>query len=97
MVSANSYFRASVFSLGMFIAVFLRLFPEYRAVGDPRRIVLLLSILCVTSVVSTLLVGTFSGWGAKPWSWIGIGFASLGCWLAVGYAMLLLQKTFAGR
>ncbi len=97
MILTNSYFRSLVFSLGMFITVFLRLSPEYRAAGDPRRTVLLLSILCVASIVSTLLVGTFAGRGEKPWPWIGIGFASLGCWLALGYAMLLLQKSFAGR
>jgi hypothetical protein len=96
MMLSNSYFRALVFSVGMFVAVFWRLFPETRSAGDPRR-VLLLSILGVASIVSTLLVGTFSRRGEKPWPWLTTGFASLGCWLAVAYAMLLLSKTFAGR
>src|SRR5947207_2680989 len=97
MILSNSYFRALVFSLGMFVAVFWRLLPENRNAGDPRRIVLLLSFLGVASIVSTLLVGTFSRRGEKPWPWLTTGFASLGCWLAVAYAMLLLQKAFSGR
>ncbi len=80
--------------MGMAIAVFWRLFPENA--GDPRRIVLLLSLVGVAGLVSTLLVGTFSGRGGKPWSWLATGFASLGCWLLVMVAMLVLQKTFIG-
>ena len=81
----------------MFIAMFLRLFPDYRADSDPRRVMLLISILCVSSIVSALIVGVFAGRGAKPWPWINVGFASLGCWLAVAYVMLLLQKSLIGR
>ena len=95
MALTTSYFRALVFSLGMSLAVFWRLLPEYR--GDPHRIALLLSILGVAGLVSTLLVGTLSKRGKKPWPWVVTGFASLGCWIAVAYAMLLIQKTFAGR
>jgi hypothetical protein len=97
MILSNSYFRALVFSLGMFAAVFLRLFPENQAPGDPRRTRLLLLILAVASTVSTLLVGTFAKRGEKPWPWLTTGFASLGCWIVVAYAMLLAQKAFLVR
>ena len=95
MVLSNPYFRALVFSIGMSVAVFWRLFPENA--GDSRRVALLLSILGVAGAVSTLLVGTFSRRSDKPWPWVTTGFAALGCWIAVAYAMLLLQKGFAGR
>jgi len=95
MVLSNPYFRALVFSIGMSVAVFWRLFPENA--GDSRRIVLLLSILGVAGIVSTLLVGTFSRRSEKAWPWLTTGLASLGCWVAVAYAMLLLQKTLAAR
>ncbi len=95
MVAASPYFRALVFSIGMAIAVFWRLFPENA--GDSRRVTLVLSLLGVAGLVSTLIVGTFSKRGEKVWSWPVTGLASLGCWLVVLYAILLLQKAFAGR
>jgi hypothetical protein len=95
MVASNPYFRALVFSIGMAIAVCWRLLPEND--GDSRRTVLELSLLGVAGLVSTLLVGTFSSRGKKAWSWPTTGFASLGCWLVVLYAIFLLQKTFTGR
>jgi hypothetical protein len=95
MVASNPYFRAVIFSIAMAIAVFWRLFPENA--GDSRRVVLLLSLLGGAGLVSTLLVGTFSRRGEKAWSWPTTGLASLGCWLVVLYAILLLQRTFVGR
>jgi predicted MFS family arabinose efflux permease len=97
MILHNPYFRALVFSAGMSIALFCILFPENQSSGDPRRVPLLLSIIGIAGVVTTLLVGTLSGRSEKPWPWVVTGFASLGCWLSVTYAMLLLQKTFAAR
>jgi hypothetical protein len=42
--------------------------------------------------ITAVIVGTISRKNEKPWPWLLVGAATLGCGFAVMYAILLMQK-----
>jgi len=94
---SNSCVRAAIVSLGILIASGLRYFQRYGDARDSRHISLVLLIHGTATVVTTLLVGTFSKRSAKPWPWLQVALVSFGCWLAVLWVLALTQKMYATR
>jgi len=95
MSFSNSYVRASIVSLAIFLAAGLRYFQKYGDARDSRHVSLVLLIHGTATLVTTLLVGTFSKRSAKPWPWLQVALVSFGCWLAVLCVLALTQKMYA--
>lgn len=94
MSFSNSYIRAFIVCVLIFIAAVFRMFQRYGSDWNNRHAMLVLAILGFALVLTGLLVGTFSRRSEKPWPWWKVGVASLGCWLAVLGLMLLIQERF---
>lgn len=97
MTFSNSYVRAFLISMGLFVAVSIRYLQMYGATRDSRHISLALSVAGFATLITTLLIGTFSRRGEKPWSWLKTGVACFGCWLAGLFMISLIQKVFYAR
>src|SRR6266487_3818599 len=97
MTFSNSYIRAFLVCTGIFIAVSIRFLQMYGGVRDSRHIALAVTTEGFAFLIATVLVGTFSRRSEKPWSWLKIGVACLGCWFAVLCVIVLLQSTFYTR
>ena len=97
MSLSNSYVRASIVNLMIFLAAGFRYFQKYGGVRDSRHISLVLLIDGTATLVTTLLVGTISRRSAKPWPWLKVSLVSFGCWLAVVCVMALTQKIYSPR
>lgn len=97
MTFSNSYVRAFLVSTGLFIAVTVRYLQMYGATRDSRHNSLALSTGGFAVLITTVLIGTFSKRSEKPWSWLKVGVACFGCWLAVLCAILLIQNVFYTR
>jgi len=97
MSLSNSYVRASIVTLALFVAGSLRYFQKYGDVRDNRHVTLVLLINGTATLLTILLVGTFSRRSVKPWPWPKVSFVSFGCWLAVVCLMALAQKIYSRR
>ena len=97
MSLSNSYARASIVSLALFVAGSLRYFQKYGDVRDNRHITLVLLVNGTATLITILLVGTFSRRSVKAWPWLKVSFVSFGCWLAVVCVMALTQKIYSPR
>jgi hypothetical protein len=92
MTFSNSYVRAFLVSAVIAIAGSIRYLQMYAAARDTRHSALAISITGFALFITTLLIGTFSRRTEKPWSWFKVAAACLGCFLAVLWTMLLMQK-----
>lgn len=89
---SNSYVRASIAAGIMFILVILRLLQIRRGNWASRHTSLIILVLGFAMAITAVMVGTISRKSEKPWSWLLVGVATLGCGLAVMYVMLLMQR-----
>jgi len=97
MTISNSYVRAFVVSAVIGIAGSVRYLQMYGATKDSRHNALAISIGGFAFFITALLVGTFSRRSEKPWPWVKVVVACVGCWFAVLCSMLLVQKLFYTR
>jgi hypothetical protein len=92
MPISNSYFRALLANLAIFVALVAWVF--YMDGGSQSKYhaatVGALEVGSVVGLIVTLLVGTLLRLGRKSWPWWFFGFVSTGCWLLIFFLMLLL-------
>ncbi len=88
----NPYLRVFLISIVVSVGVLLRLGYVDGVDFSSRRTLLLLSVLAVASIVTTLLVGTFSSRADKRWSWFKTSAVSIGSWLGVLLLIALITQ-----
>ena len=94
MIFSNTYFRAFVFSVLIFVGVMLVSFQVYGVDHwSGRRGVIDLSMVGVSLAITIALVGTFSR-AEKPWPWLKTGLACFGCWLVTSLILAILVIAF---
>lgn len=95
-VISNSYFRAFVFSVLMFVGVVVVSYQKYGPdYLSGQRADIFLSTAGISLAITIAVVGTFSR-GEKPWTWLKTGVACFSCWLVTLLVMAFLVFNFIG-
>jgi hypothetical protein len=91
---SNSYVRAGIAAGTMFVLVFLKVLQIRGGDWASQHTTLIVLVLGFAMVITAVIVGTMSRKSEKPWPWLLIGAATLGCGLAVTYLMFFMQKFY---
>jgi len=89
MPVSNSYIRALIANLVVYVAMVSWTFYQYGGSWGRYHVVVLF-VGGFAGLIVTFLIGTFTRRSVKPWPFWILGSASLGCWLAILFVMLLL-------